>query len=209
MLEQLSGAYGKQFKISEIKYSKALGDKEGIYNALVYPAGDKNLTFQVHVGENGKVIDESFKETKWRREAIQSWKPFMAKFGDVSYAVNITIPEDIADQYDLEDTYDQIYQKHKHLMSEYIFIGQAESSFDKDKERGRVAEVAEHLLQRGLQDYSLEWLYYEDGKQDPDVFEMRKGIPSYSWRMSKKDIGQGPAQENLDRFLTEHKDKGK
>ncbi|WP_316568966.1 hypothetical protein [Neobacillus sp. YIM B06451] len=209
MLEQLSATYGKQFEVSEIEYGKALGDREGTYTSMVYPAGDKHLTFQVHVAENGKIIDESFKETKWRSEAIQSWKPFMGKFGHVSYAINISIPEDVAKQYNLEDTYNQIYQKHKHVMSEYIFIAEIEKSFDKEKERGKVADLLDHTKQRELKDFSIEWLYYEEGKQDPDVFKMKEEIPAYSWRTSKEQLPENKAEKNLDQFFMDHKAPGK
>ncbi|RDU35727.1 hypothetical protein DRW41_16425 [Neobacillus piezotolerans] len=193
-----------KFKVSEIDYSNALGDKVGTYTSMVYPTVDKNLTFQVHVAENGKIIDESLKETKWRREAIQTWKPFMGKFGHVSYAVNISIPEEIAKQFDLEDTYSEIYQKHKHLMSEYIFIAEIEKSFEKEKERGKVSNLLDYTLQRGLKDFSIEWLYYEEGNQDPDVFKMKKEIPSFSWRTSKQQVQENTDEKDLDQFFIEH-----
>ncbi|WP_053366607.1 hypothetical protein [Bacillus sp. FJAT-27245] len=204
MLEQLSEKYGKEFEVSEITYGKALGDREGAYTSSVYPKGNKHLTFQVHVAENGKIIDESFKETKWRSEAIKSWEPFMSKFGRVSYAVNISIPEDIRSQYDLEDTYEQIYEKHKHAMSEYVFIGEVEKSFDKKKESENVAEVANYALQRGLHDFSIEWLFFNKGKQDADVFKMKKNIPSYSWRLSKEALPENVTGDDLDKFIMQH-----
>ncbi|PLS04299.1 hypothetical protein [Neobacillus cucumis] len=204
MLKQLSSKYGKDFIVNHIIYEKALGDDEGMYSAEVYPKGNKDLEFQVFVSENGKLVDESFKETKWRSEAIKSWEPFMSKFGNITYAVNIHIPEEIAEQYSVEDTYEEIYQKHKHLMSEYVFIGQIEKSFDKKKETARVIEMANHALQRELKDFSVEWTYYEKGKKNADVFELRDTVPSYSWRFSRKGVSNGVTAESLEPFFTQH-----
>ncbi|WP_409270102.1 hypothetical protein V1499_11705 [Neobacillus sp. SCS-31] len=132
----------------------------------------------------------------------------MGKFKHVSYAVNISIPEDVAKQYNLEDTYDQIYQNHKTVMSEYIFIAEIEKSFVKEKEKGKVADLLDHIIQRGLKDYSIECLYYEEGKQDPDVFKMKEEIPSYSWRTSKQQLPENMAEKNLDQFFMGHKAPG-
>ncbi|GHI00962.1 hypothetical protein [Neobacillus kokaensis] len=205
MLDELSTKYGKSFIVSNLSYGKALGNKTGTYTADVYPKGEKSLEFQVHLSESGKILDESYKEMIWRREAIKSWEPFMRKLGITSYAVNIHIPEEIEEQYGVEDSYNDILKKHKHIMSEYLFIGQIEKDFDKKKEILKVKEITNHILRRELQDFSIEWRYYENGSKNADVFEMRKTTPSYSWHFSKKDVLKGATEENLDRFFIQHK----
>ncbi|ALC90745.1 hypothetical protein AM500_13825 [Bacillus sp. FJAT-18017] len=204
ILKELSVEYGIPFKVSEIKFAKALGDEEGIYTASVYPKDQSDLEFQVHVSEGGNIIDESFKETKWRSEAIKSWEPFMSRFGEISYAVNIHIPEEIANQYSVDDTYGDIFKVHKHKMHEYLFIGEIESSFDKEKETAKIMEVANQALNRDLNDFSIEWLYFDSGKKSEDVFEMKEDIPSYSWRFSKNSLQEGVTEEKLNQFFMKH-----
>ncbi|WP_043933211.1 hypothetical protein [Bacillus sp. EB01] len=204
MLKELSVEYGIPFKVSETKFAKALGDEEGIYTASVYPQDQRDLEFQVHVSEGGSIIHESYKETKWRSEAIKLWEPFMSRFGDISYAVNIHIPEEIANQYSVDDTYGDIYKVHKHNMREYLFIGEIESSFDKERETAKIMEVANHALNRDLNDFSIEWLYFNSGKKSEDVFEMKERIPSFSWRFSKNSLQKGVTEDNLDQFFMQH-----
>jgi len=206
MVSELSSTYGDRFMVREISYGKALGDEAGTYTAEVYPEGNKGLEFQVILSEDGKIISESYKESKWRSEAIESWKPVMNKFGITSYAVNIHIPDEIAVKYDLEDTYLDLYQKHKDVMDEYLFIAQIEKSFDKKKETARVMEMTNYALQRKLRYFSIDWTYYENGNKDAGVFELRKTTASYRWRFSKDAVSTGVTEENLDRFFIQHKE---
>ncbi|WP_462413089.1 hypothetical protein [Neobacillus sp. Marseille-QA0830] len=163
-LKYLEKQYGQQFKIDDVQYSKILGEDEGSYQVEARSLDKPEITFLLDANENYEITSDDFKENKWgnetRQEYLKMAEPFFKHPGQL-YAFG-SFPEEIAEKYDINDTYQSIYQDHPLKAHEYIHIVMFPASFNKEVELEKLYQFWQIVNSRALDTYRMEVEYYPE-----------------------------------------------
>jgi hypothetical protein len=178
----LEKKYQERFGIEESAYSKALGDDKGSYVVYAFPIENPDITIRLGVSQNHKVSSDDYKDSKWRNDAIEDYKrlihPFFPK--PANMFVNPSIPSDIEDRFELEDTYDKMINHYQNQSDEFIHLMLIEDrqAFDKEKEWSKIKGLIELLKERPIKSFTLELKYFPRSLKekyntysDPNEFE--------------------------------------
>lgn len=165
--EYLEERYKQDFVIKSSKYTKALGDKHGLYTIKAVAKADKDLVIQLEASEDKKILSDDYKDLKWRKELNDDTAPFMKEVcGEeafFNYAVNVSIPEKIRDQFSHEHAFSEIYSDHHGEISQYLFVNIVlDKPFDPSIERARAYKLYDYMKKKQLKDFSISIRYYPD-----------------------------------------------
>ncbi|WP_066319776.1 hypothetical protein [Bacillus sp. FJAT-29814] len=161
-LKYLDQKYGDSFEIDEVSYSKALGDDEGAFEIEAHSTDHSDITFSLRANEDYQITGDDYKENKWgnetEQEYIQLVKPIFPNADEI-YASG-SFPEEVADRYELDDTYQTIIQENPQQSHEYIKILMFVTSVNKEAELESIYQLREIMEGRNLRTYRLEVQYY-------------------------------------------------
>ncbi|MFC5451139.1 hypothetical protein [Paenibacillus aestuarii] len=123
-LGYLKTTYQEDFIIDSVTYEKQFGERAGSYYITGRPTANKDIEFSMHVGQDFKVSDDSYKESKWRNDSIQEYAPLIDVLspGFRSYAVNLPINEGLINKYNIETKYGDIRNQDENN-EEYLYMG--------------------------------------------------------------------------------------
>jgi hypothetical protein len=167
-IKYLEQKYGEHFVIVDASYTKALGDDEGVYELNVHPAEQPEINFWVNATEKYEITGDSYKEDKWRNEAkkeyIQLIKPIFPNAGHVD--ASGSFPEQVAEAYDIDVTYQTIFKENPKQSHEYLEIMMFASSVNKEEELKKIYQLYETIAARNLRSYRIQVEYYPENLEE-------------------------------------------
>ncbi|MFC5452570.1 hypothetical protein ACFPOG_30660 [Paenibacillus aestuarii] len=223
----LKTTYQEDFVIDSVTYEKQFGEHTGSYYITAHPKAHKDIDFSMYVGQDFKVSNDSYKESKWRNDMIQEYAPLIDALspGFRSYAVNLPIPEGLINKYNIETNYGDI-RKQNENNEEYLFMGAAvDAGFNEQQSLEFGYRVAEFMKQRNLKNASIEINFYpksfldglDENNRRMSVFDFRSkffkdSLPfriSYDSRINKTktSLTEVKSPEDMKPFLVYTRNK--
>lgn len=180
----LKASFPEGIVIDDVTFSKPFGDTEGEYQITAHPKANPEIELYVDVFQNFSIDEKSFKESKWRYDTILEYTPLQNEISPdfSSYAVNISIPDELLENYPIETNYGDIRKLHENVTEEYLFMAVL---IDRDFTEKRALEygyrAVEFMKKRNLKDAVIEIDFYPRSliesfvEKNPkfDVFDIR------------------------------------
>jgi hypothetical protein len=156
--------YNEKFVISEVSYSRALGDDYGMYDLVAHPQNSPGIEVDLQVSEEFEIIREDYKESKWgyevREEYIQMVEPLFPKAGHIWAHGSFT--EEISDRYGIQDTYQTIVSENQFQSFESVKLLIFEEPAGDEKQLASIYQLWQHIQERNIRDYRIDISYYPE-----------------------------------------------
>lgn len=181
----LEKKYNEDFTVVKSSFSKPLGES-GLYNVDAHPTKDAALSVRVRITEDMKVVSDSYVESTWRSQLNEEFgKVYESLFGEkkpYSYAVNLGLASHVYKNYDLSNTYQEIFEKEHHEMSHIVFITLThDPSQNMNQEVDRLYELLMYLKEKDVNSFSVLVTYYREDIRK-DLSEKDKQLNYFEFR---------------------------
>jgi len=163
----LEEKYGEEFIMEESTFSKPLGDDLGTYRIDSHPAKNPQLTVRISISEDMHPMSDDYLDMKWREELNKQFGViYQELYGSVenySYMVNVSFPDEAYTQYNIHNTYQEIFEQEHTGIGNIIFSNVLlNSSNEMDQQLEKTYKLIQYLKEQELEYFSVQIEYYNE-----------------------------------------------